>query len=518
MFEYSPIIQSPKQLAKIIKAESDIRSRRKSASDIAIACRADFLTFRKYVCGQETYPHMLVWDKALNTGVSNHTLQGIAGDDVSILAPRNSAKSTFLAQWVAWVIGTHTMAGISLRVLYISYVIEVASNKSRQIKAIIESEKYQEVFPKVRKWRSKWGENEWCIDQAYAGLRTIDEPYTLACSGLFGAINSKRSHLMVFDDVLKSRQEANNKAIQDRMYDNYYNVIRFTRFSGSRAVNLGTRFAKYDVHNRIFIPENGWKVIKQSALITNADNTLSSLCNPVGNGLGISVEELLREKEEDEETFLLQRQNEIPETNAEGIKLHHIKHAWIPQQFERLVLGLDLAVSDKSYSDHTAFVMVGVTNDSLYVCDAWQEKIKGNMRKIDIIHSLWGKWRHTCDNPLILAVDKNKYSISIEGDLEDYIKESTDYFAGLLVENVASTNRGKDKLDRLNSHSFLFEKGKVFFNKVSAPLLPNKLTPIQQLVSEITDYNPLDHNDLLDSLEVAIFTARMYLQSQLSVY
>lgn len=501
------------------RAERDIKDLHKNLkrrSPDAIQAATDFIKFREYVCGHKTYEHQMLWHRVLNTGEDNRYLRGIAGKDVSILSPRNSGKSSFLLQWIAWVLGVHVNHGISLKILLLSYVVNVASAKSRQIKSIIESERYQEVFPLVRPSKAKWGENEWSIDFAFAGLRTIDEAYTLACSGLAGSINSRRSHLILFDDLLKNKQEAQNKKIQDRMVENYYSIVRFTKHEGARCVNLGTRFAKHDVYTRVFVEPN-WKTVTQSALISE-NGVERSFCEPVKDidgevMFGITLDTLRKEREDDLESFLLQRQNKIPESQAQGIPPHHIRYAWMPKEFERIVIGLDLASSTDG--DYTAITVLGVSESALFVIDAWQQKMQGNMKKIDLLYGMWSKRKDTCKNPVILAVDSNKYAIDFKGDLEDYRAESTDGFEEIIIEGVKASGRG-DKLDRLMSHSLLFEKGRIFFNKISEPL-PDGKSVIGVLTDQIIDYNPIDSNDLMDSLEIAIFVARGYLKTELSV-
>ena len=159
----------------------------------AIAAREDFAQFRRYVCKHESYAHHYVWDKALNTGEDSKCLKGIAGTNELILAPRGSTKSTYLVEWVAFQIGKQTAPDVklSIKILYVSYTIDVAMQKSVQIKQILESPEYQRVFPWVRPGE-KWSDKQWVIDRKLAGLSTIDEPYTLACSGLKGATTSKR--------------------------------------------------------------------------------------------------------------------------------------------------------------------------------------------------------------------------------------------------------------------------------------------------------------------------------------
>ena len=662
---HNPQLFSYKQQAKVEKAEQEFYKLLKRRSPDAIAASQDFLKFRQYVCQHDTFEHMLTWHHELNTGQDNKYLRGIAGEDVCILAPRNSSKSqpvgevvltpsgwvrmgdikvgdyvisadgtpttvigvhpqgikdtykvtfddgaececsldhlwqyrnpfdgktyvkslaeiiekrtfdfyripkyksekgsrrfysvekttpqehqcisvdhpsqlyitrdyivthnsTFLLQWVAYVIGTHVMQGISLKILYISYAVDAAIGKSRQIKAIIQSEPYQEVFPKVRKSPSKWGEGEWAIDFEYAGLSTIQEAYTVVCAGLKGSINSRRAHLAIIDDPQKDIDEARNKSIQDRMESNYNNILKYTRYDGSRFITLGTRMAKHDAYARIFVPPY-YKIITQKALIEEKQPDGSiierSFWEPANDDApGLRIATLIKEREEDEESFLLQRQNELPETTVLGIKTNWIKYSWMPKRFDRIVIGIDTAESMDENTNATAMVVVGIANDCLYVIDAYEGKIQGSLKKIDTIYDLWLKRKADCKHPAILAVDHHSHSLGLEGDMQSYIDdihldESLDQgFANISVEKIKSTGRG-EKIDRLLSHSYYFEKGRVFFNLIS-PKTDGGIELIPRIVNQITDYNPIDHNDLMDALEVTIYVARQYITGSISV-
>lgn len=470
----------------------------------------DFIAFRKFVCGHETYPHMMVWIDALNTGQSNKYLHRVAGKNTCILAPRNSAKSSVLLQWVAWCIGTHINVGISLKICYISYTVEIASSKSRQVKSILESKLYQEVFPRVRPSRHKWGEKEWQIDPEHAQVSLVEEPYTVSCAGLKGSVNGKRAHLVIADDVLKSPAEGRHKLIQDRLEENWLQIVRFLQFDGSRIVCLGTRMAQHDIYTRIFIPPY-YQVITQSAIIKDELGQERSFWEPEApEAPGLSLATLQQEREEDLESFLLQRQNQIPKESFQGIRPDLIKYGWLPAEFERLIIGMDLASS--LTGDYTAMVLLGVANDRIYLTDCYQERIQGNMRKIDLLYDLWETRKDTCRNALVLAVDANRYSVDFRQDLIDYLNElqGREKFKNLQIDPVKS-QRG-DKIDRLMSHSLLFQKGRILFNRVS----PDGNDHKEKLVQQITDYNPMDSNDLMDALEVGLFIARDYIKSEIT--
>lgn len=467
----------------------------------AVEAREDFNKFRLYVCGHETFAHQQVWYDQLITNESNDFLFNIAGKDTCILAPRNSGKSTFVAQWVAYIIGYHASKGISLKILYISYSLSVTLGKSRQIKAIIESERYQQVFPIVQASKEKWAEGEWAIDFEHAGLRSIDEQYTLACSGLSGSVNSRRAHLIVLDDLIKDTFIANNKQILDRMADNWNNIVRFTLFDGGRCVNLGTRMSEFDLYATTFIPTKNWKVIQQKALLRDAHNNPYSYWEN-----GISVKSLLEEELLDSLSFLLQRQNEIPLKLKTGISYECIHKRFLPSSFDRLILGIDTADSTEKRDNATAIVCIGIKNDEIFVAECWAGHIQGSLSKIEKLYSIWCNWFQKCERHATIAVDANRWSKGLEGDFKIYnekfieINGVNPLFKNLAIEKIASSNRG-DKLDRLLSHYLLFETRKVHFNKISNSYLDD-------LIKEITEFSIHAHNDLMDALEVGIFEAR----------
>lgn len=115
-----------------------------------LRCREDFGFFCEYVADKPPAEHHKEWHKSFVTGEDSSCLLGIAGPNVDLLAPRGSAKSTVLGLFTAWAIGVHTQAGKALQILYLSYTVDIARSKSATIKRIIESKRFQEVFPKVR--------------------------------------------------------------------------------------------------------------------------------------------------------------------------------------------------------------------------------------------------------------------------------------------------------------------------------------------------------------------------------
>jgi hypothetical protein len=68
---------------------------------------------------------------------------------------------------------------------------------------------------------------------SFAGIKsTGEEEFTVCCAGLKGAVTSKRSHLCIIDDAIKSADDIKNRDIRAAMEDNWNSVIVPTMFEG----------------------------------------------------------------------------------------------------------------------------------------------------------------------------------------------------------------------------------------------------------------------------------------------
>ena len=142
-----------------------------SSVDIERA-RTDFAYFCDVVGDKPPAEHHLEWHKHLCTGEDSVCLKGIAGPNIDILAPRGSAKSSVLGLFTACTIGVHALHKMPLKILYISYTIDVARPKSAAIKRIIEESKtYNEIFPMVKIAKGINSNEYWSIDWKFAGIK-----------------------------------------------------------------------------------------------------------------------------------------------------------------------------------------------------------------------------------------------------------------------------------------------------------------------------------------------------------
>ncbi|MBE9038337.1 hypothetical protein [aff. Roholtiella sp. LEGE 12411] len=490
-----------------------------------------FESFRLAIANHITYDHMRVWLEALFTGEDSRYLRGIAGEDTLILAPRESAKSTVLAQFIAYEIGIHTSPWnrIPIKVMGISYNIETALPRSRQIQSIIQSDKYQEIFPWVRPSKQKWGEKEWMIDLAWAGLPTTEEQYTYVCGGLNGGLNSRRAMLVFLDDLIKSPDSIKAASVRNSMESTWRSVVQFCRFDGSRAICLGTQMTPVDIYCTEFTEEKKWRVIRQSALLEKEDGTEYSYWEPVDErSPGTPLSRLQWERENMPIEFAFQRQNKIIRIKQQSIDPNLIQRGIIPSRFDSLVLGVDLSAGLKDSNDYTAMVLSGVCQNGdrpeYWIIDTWEDRVMGNTAKLDAMIEIWEMWKHLLpmtklynhttgdwdDVPvrgLELWFDSSAYGLSLQGDYESHIIERRQ-ITNWHVRPVPASGRG-GKLERLRKHSGLFDNKLVHFNLYSRTMSDGR-RPLGRLIQQITEFGSTSHDDLADAFELCMSGLRSH--------
>jgi phage terminase large subunit-like protein len=454
-----------------------------------------------YFCelmGKPPARHMKEWHKAFVTRQSNDHLQDIAGPNTCLLSPRGSAKSTVLGLLLAWLIGRHAQHKKLLRILYVSYNVDVARNKSAAIKNTICSKAYQEIFPTVRLSKMRTSDELWSIDWDFAEVDVRGEDaFTVACAGLKGTITSKRSNLIVVDDAIKSAASIANPDIRREMESNWTNVIVPTMFQGARAIALGTRFHFDDLFATTFIERKGWKVITQSALHYDDDGKPKSYWPEMW-----STKYLLKLQTEDRVAFSYQYLNRPIRSSELGVSPELFVKGEIPETYDAVGVGIDLSAGVGERNDWTVFTLAGRLDDKCYVIDYRRMRSMGNIEKIEALCELLLEWNlvnvndegqyFATTSPVTVWPEAVAYQNSFEGDFKRIALNEWNLY-NLRVSPVKGF-RG-DKLARLRGIMGLFQGRKIIFNKYR---------DFSCMTDEIVNFGHCTHDDCADSLNIVV--------------
>lgn len=473
---------------KAVRAQEDTSTK---LDNVYSRASADFHTFCTLL-DKPPAKHMLEWHQHLITGASNKYLLDIAGPNLDILSPRGSAKSTVLNLFTAWIIGRHTSAGLPLQIIYVSYNIATATPKSRIIKQLIDSTVYKKIFPKVQLKAGMQSDIGWSIDFEYAGIpRVGDEEFTLRAAGLRGSITSKRAHLVIVDDPIKSSTDIKNPAIRDEMNTNWSSVIAPIIFEGGRSICLGTRFHPLDIHKTLFVESKGWKQVTQEALTYDNHGNPRSYWPEQW-----SVNYLMQQKELDPVAFAFQYQQQPVLTSDLIVSPELIIKGDVVTEFDSLAVGIDLSASRSETSDYTAFVLGGRLKDKYYIIDAHQCRSIGNLEKIDLLCDMLLEWGILVKqdgqflptySTVTLVVESVAYQASLAADIRRVLL--TERGLGNLHVHEVKGFRG-DKIARFRGTLGLLENKKIVFNKYRK---------FDALLDQLINIGATSHDDLLDA-------------------
>jgi hypothetical protein len=470
-------IKKPKNLALLKKA------------------RDDFGFFCEYVADKPPAIHHQEWHRNFITNEDSSCLIKIAGPNVDLLAPRGSAKSTVLGLLTAWAIGIHTQAGLPLQVLYLSYTVDIARSKSATIKRIIESKRFQEVFPKVRLLKNVTSNEYWSIDHKFAGIDTTgEEQFTLCAAGLKGSVTSKRSHLVMIDDAIKSSSDIANPDIRKQMQENWNAVIAPTMFEGARAICLGTRFRHDDIHSTTFNEQNNWTQIVLSAIQNNPETGDEESYWPEM----WSLEYLKEKKRQSPIAFSFQYMNQVVRQNELSLAPELIVKAEIATEFDTLGVGVDLSAGIREKNDYTVMILGGRIEDRIHIIDYRRIRVMGNLEKLDVMKELLNDWsvigvdqggnyyptHSTCD----VWSEAVQYQASLEADFKRICLQNENLYN--LIWHPVKGFRG-DKLARFRGIMGMFEDRKIIFNRYRN---------FTNMFEELTNFGVSGHDDCVDAL------------------
>lgn len=430
--------------------------------------------------------HHKRWDEHLVTGNDSRHLRGIAGDNILILSPRGSAKSTRIDMFVAWAIGTHALEGIALQILYASASQAIALARSGIIKDTLTGEEYRKVFPCIRKG-NKWSDTYWTIDRKWAGIdNTGGEDYTMLATGITGSIVGKRTHLIIFDDIIKSPDDIASLKTREKIQTKFHSVIKPTLLDGGRMICVGTRMRPDDIYCTDFTTEKGWKVIEQSALIDDGSGNLVSYWPDWW-----PTEKLKTLQREDPFGFSFQYQNVVVRVEGMSIDPSWILYKDIPlgTAFDSFAIGIDLAVSEKEKACYTVITLLGKRGDHFYVLDGRRGKWVSNLDKCEVILELYEEWDDGV-TPWRVYIEDVAYQASLVMDFTQYIHNEK----GLYSMQVYGIKLGGDKLSHLLGMTGLFHNGLVYFNRY---------IDWSPWINELTQFGSVAYNDCVDSLALA---------------
>lgn len=321
---------------------------------------------------QRIYRH---YQNALHLNYLDHILadvsryaasgQGIARLIIE-MPPRHGKTITVSRLFPAWHLACHP----DHRVMLVSYAADLAQANSRAARSIIDGFAFRSLFPHIALNRSSRNVANWELMHQRGGVAAL---------GILGSATGKGANLLIIDDPVKNRQEAESDLIRDRVWASFNDDL-MTRLEPHGAVILMmTRWHTDDLIGRVLkYSGEEWVRLRFPALAEEND--------PLGRAPGQALwperfdEAKLQSIREQlgEYSFASLYQQE-PISMSGGL----FKRAWFYPLIDHLppmrqaVRYWDLAMSSKSTADFSVGVKLGWGMDGhFYVLDVARARIE----------------------------------------------------------------------------------------------------------------------------------------------
>jgi len=174
-----------------------------------------------------------------------------------LFMPPRSGKSTLAStQFPAWYLGRNP----NHEVISCSYSASLALSFSRKVRQVLREPNYQTVFPKTELSKDSQSTENW--------LTTKGGGYLAA--GVGGPITGRGAHVLVIDDPVKNREDAESATDRNKVWD-WYSSTAYTRLApGGGVLVILTRWHVDDLAGRLLAQMRGegdqWEIVSYPAL------------------------------------------------------------------------------------------------------------------------------------------------------------------------------------------------------------------------------------------------------------
>lgn len=327
-------------------------------------------------------------DAAHHRLIARH-LEAVERGDITrlmITMPPRHGKSMLASEFFpSWYLGRNP----DHYVVTATYAQELADDFGRKVKNQIEDPSFAQIFPGVSLADDSKSAKRFHIEGRNGGLEhATTQRGAFYAVGVGGPLTGRGAHLLLIDDPVKNREDAESELMRRKTKD-WYTSTAYTRLMpGGRVVIIQTRWHEDDLAG--WLQDNhkheGWTVLNLPAI------------NDAGEALWpeqYDIESLSRIKRAlpPRDWSALYQQSPSPDTGD------YFKKEWIhpvdniPPRETMTVFGAsDYAVTANG-GDYTVHVIVGLDQDDrLYLLDMWREQASSDVW-VDAFCDLVKKWK-----------------------------------------------------------------------------------------------------------------------------
>lgn len=314
------------------------------------------------------------------------------------LPPRHGKSMDASVYFPAWYLGRHP----TQEVIVASYALELAQTFGRQAKNVVASEEWRTVFSE-----------RLAEDSQSAARWSLGSGGSYVAVGVGGPITGRGADLLVLDDTLKNREEAESRTVKDSLWA-WWQSTAYTRLSPEgKVLIVATRWAQDDLIGRLLSSGEKWEVIHFPAIATRDEGQRRK-----GEALWPQkwplerLEEIKRTLSAYEFSALYQ--GEPLSSEHQEFKESMFKRVPEPSkgEYSNCYLSVDTAVSKADTADYTGYSLLFVTNDNRWIIKSWRAR-HSPLELLDTIFGLYQTYR-----PERIGIEKTVYLQAIKPFLD----------------------------------------------------------------------------------------------------
>ena len=390
------------------------------------------------------------------------------------LPPRHGKSTLASISFPAWHLGrnpTHEFISCS-------YSGSLAMGFSRKVRGILREPNYKTAFDTRLDPESQ---------SAEAWLTANGGGYVAA--GVGGGITGKGAHVLVIDDPVKNREDAESQNNREGTWD-WYTSTAYTRLApGGGVLIILTRWHDDDLAGRLLRATTGggdnWEVVKYPAVAEEDERFRKTGEALHPERYNVDALDQIRKAVGPRDWSALYQQNPVADDGDYFTRemIRYYEPDEIDQDRMRYYCAWDLAIGQRDRNDYSVGIVVGVDeHDRMFVMDVVRGRFDG-FELVEQILDFYELWR-----PGIIGIERGHIEMALGPFLEKRVRER-----GLFEAYFKDLKTGRrDKEARARAIQGRMQQGMVF--------LPKDAVFTGPLAAELLRFPNGMHDDQVDAL------------------
>ena len=412
-----------------------------------------------------------------------HKLEEVERGNIKRLAifmPPRHGKSQLTSQFFpAWYLGRNP----SKFVIATTYAQDLADDFGRSVRNQIQDEDYNRIF------------NDCTLSKDSSSVRRFHTTGSgvYYAVGAGGAITGRGAHLLLIDDPIKGREDADSDAMRSNLIDWYRSTAYSRLMPGGSIILIQTRWHEDDLAGWILreTSHEPWEVIELPAVLDEKASKI--LKRPKGQALWPEAYDKKR-LEEIKKTAGSREWNSLYMQRPSAEEGNILKRYWWkewkednPPECNYILQSWDTAYTVKSTSDYSAVTTWGIFENNgiqnAILLSARRERWEFPELKSEAI-KLYNEFR-----PAVVLIDAKASGWSLIQELQR---------AGIPI--TPFNPKKADKKTRAHSVTPLFESGRVWY--------PSSKYWAEDVINQCAQFPSSNYDDLVDSTTQALMRLR----------